>query len=313
MRSVTNNQDNIALNIKLKEGKKNFWFGDITAGGGTAEDTELYLLQPKLFYYNPKYSINLIGDLNNIGEVAFTRRDYFNFTGGFRAPSRQSGTSISLGTNNLNFLTLQNNRAQEINTKFGAANFSYSPNKKLDLSGFGIFSSSRIDLQENNSITYTDNNLGIPNEETQSLTHQKSDLGMLKLSAKYKPNLNNQLDYDVLARTSKESEDQNFFSSVNGAIDQLESADPYSINQNVNYYYTLNEKNIFAFEAQHLLQDEDPFYNAFLEDKDSYLGTATALGLDVDQLGFDIAQRKRVKIKSARCQAGLLERTQFKE
>ncbi len=295
LRSVTNNQDNIALNIKLKEGKKNFWFGDITAGGGTAEDTELYLLQPKLFYYNPKYSINLIGDLNNIGEVAFTRRDYFNFTGGFRAPSRQSGTSISLGTNNLNFLTLQNNRAQEINTKFGAANFSYSPNKKLDLSGFGIFSSSRIDLQENNSITYTDNSLGIPNEETQSLTHQKSDLGMLKLSAKYKPNLNNQLDYDVLARTSKESEDQNFFSSVNGAIDQLESADPYSINQNVNYYYTLDEKNIFAFEAQHLLQDEDPFYNAFLEDKDSYLGTATALGLDVDQLGFDIAQRKRVK------------------
>lgn len=31
---VSNNQDNIALNIKLKEGKKNFWFGNLTAGGG---------------------------------------------------------------------------------------------------------------------------------------------------------------------------------------------------------------------------------------------------------------------------------------
>ncbi len=30
---VTNNQDNVALNIKLKEGKKNFWFGYVTAGG----------------------------------------------------------------------------------------------------------------------------------------------------------------------------------------------------------------------------------------------------------------------------------------
>ena len=33
---VQNNQDNVAINIKLKEGKKNLWFGDITAGTGTA-------------------------------------------------------------------------------------------------------------------------------------------------------------------------------------------------------------------------------------------------------------------------------------
>ena len=57
---VTNNQDNIAINIKLKEGKKNFWFGNITAGGGVADDNTLYLAQPKLFYYSPKYSINII-------------------------------------------------------------------------------------------------------------------------------------------------------------------------------------------------------------------------------------------------------------
>ena len=110
LRGVTNNQDNIALNIKLKEGKKNFWFGNVTAGsGGSSDDEGLYLVQPKLFYYSPKYSVNLIGDLNNIGEVAFTRRDYFNFSGGFRLPSRQSGTNINLGNNDLGFLLLQNN------------------------------------------------------------------------------------------------------------------------------------------------------------------------------------------------------------
>ena len=171
------------------------------------------LVQPKLFYYSPKYSVNIIGDLNNIGEVAFTRRDYFNFSGGFNMPSRQSGTNLNLGNNNLGFLTLQNNRAKDINTKFGAANFSYSPNKALDISGFGIFTSSRIDLQENRAVQYTDPDLGIPNEDTQSNTEQKSDLGMLKLSAKYKPNANNQLDYEVLGRTSKETQNQNFVSS----------------------------------------------------------------------------------------------------
>lgn len=292
---VTNNMDNVAINIKLKEGKTNFWFGDITTGGGISEDHALYLAQPKLFYYSPNYSVNIIGDLNNIGEVAFTRRDYFNFSGGFRAPSRSSGTNINLGNNNLGFVAMQNNRAKDINTKFGAANVSYSPSKTWDLSGFAIFSSSRVDLQENNSVQYTNPDLDIPDETTQSSTRQRSDLGMLKVSSKYKPNTRNQLDYDVLGRFSKESQDQNYSSSVIGAIDQFENTKPYSINQNLSYYYSLDDTNIFAFEAQHLLQDEDPFYNAIIEEKGNYETTANNLGLDPNQMNYNVAQEKRVK------------------
>jgi len=293
---VTNNQDNIALNIKLKKGKDKFWFGDITAGGGAApDDNELYLLQPKLFYYSPKGSVNVIGDLNNIGELAFTRRDYWNFSGGFNRPSRQSGTNINLGDNGLNFQNLQNNRAKDINTKFGAANFSYSPNKALDISGFGIFTSSRNLLQQNNSVQYTDPNLGIPDETTENSTSQKSDLGMLKFKTKYKPNGNNQLDYAVLGRFTNESEDEKSFSSVIGNVNQVENAKPFNLSQNLNYYYTLNENNIFAFEGQHVIKDEDPFYNALLEDKTNYENTGDALGLDNTQLFYDIGQEKRVK------------------
>ncbi|WP_228852522.1 TonB-dependent receptor [Aegicerativicinus sediminis] len=292
---VTENRDNVAINIKLKKGKESFWFGNVTAGAGAANSDDLYLIQPKLFYYNPKYSINFIGDMNNLGEVAFTRRDYFNFTGGFRMPSRQSGTNINLGNNNLGFLTLQNNRAKAIETKFGAANFSYSPTSTLDISGFAIFSNSQTELEENNSITYTDPGLQIPDETTNSNTIQNSDLGMLKLSAKYKPNGNNQLDYDVVGRVSRESQNRGVLSSILGNTDQIEETDPYSINQNLNYYYTLNEKNIFALEAQHLIQDEDPFYNAILESTQDYENVANALGLDPNQTGYNIAQDKRVK------------------
>ena len=77
---------------------------------------------------------------------------------------------------------------------------------------------------------------------------------------KYNPNVNNQLDYEVLGRLTNENQDQNYLSSVIGEIDQVDKAETYSINQNLNYYYTLDEKNIFALEAQHLLKDEDPFY-----------------------------------------------------
>ncbi|MBT8210735.1 MAG: carboxypeptidase-like regulatory domain-containing protein, partial [Eudoraea sp.] len=290
LRSVTNNQDNVALNIKLKEGKENFWFGNVTAGAGSSPDKELYLVQPKLFYYSPNYSLNFIGDLNNTGEVALTRRDIRNFGGGFRAPSRSSGTNINLGDNSLNFLTSQGN-ALEIENKLATGNFSYSPSQALDLSGFLIYNSSRILSREENFIQYTDADLGIPDEATVQSSRERSNQGLMKLSASYQPNINNQLDYDILGRVSNDRQNQNLFSSVIGNTTQLDEVKPYSINQNVNYYYTLDENNIFALEAQHLLKDEDPFYNAVLVNDpagvDAFDTTAEALGLDTTLTNYD--------------------------
>lgn len=298
MSGVRNNQDNVALNIKLKEGKENFWFGDVTVGGGASPDKELYILQPKLFYYSPKYSLNFIGDLNNTGESALTRRDIRGFGGGFRAPSNSSGTDINLGDNSLNFLTNQDN-ALEIENKLATGNFSYSPNKKLDLSGFLILNSSRILSRETSFVQYTNPDLGIPDEATEQSSRERSNQGLIKLSASYQPNANNQLDYDVLGRVSNDSQNQNVFSSVLGNTTQLEEVTPYSINQNINYYYTLGEKNIFAFEAQHLIKNEDPFYNALLVNdpnaEDAFDMTAEALGLDTSLTNYDLGQNRRIK------------------
>ena len=299
--SVQNNQDNIAINIKLKKGKDKFWFGNILAGSGESpsytqnQDLDLYIFQPKLFFYSPTYSINVIGDLNNIGEQAFTRRDFWKFSGGFNRPSGKSGTNISLGNNNLSFLQLQNNRAKDINTEFIAINSSFSPSKKLDYSAFLILTNSETEIQQNNITQYVGLTENIPDENTQTNTSQTSELGIAKFSLKYKPNINNQVDYEVLGRVTNESQDQNYLSSVIGSIGQLDEAETFSINQNLNYYYTLNEKNIFALEAQHLLKDEDPFYNALLENNSNYQTTALGLGLDNSSPFYNIAQDKRVK------------------
>lgn len=294
LKSIRNNEDNIAINIRLKEGKKNFWFGEVTAGVGL-EDR--YLVHPKLFYYNPKYSINIITDFNNIGDVPFTRRDYFKFSGGFRGVSRNSGTSFNVQTKDIGFLTLQNNRAKSIEAKFGAANFSYSPKKTWDLSGFAIYSGNETQIQQNTVRTYTQSEGGAPSrsdESTRSDTQQKSDLGLFKFSSSYKPNSNNHFDYDIFARVSKQVEYKDFYSSVLQNIDETQTQNPFSLNQNVNYYYTLNEKNIFALETQYLIQDEDPFYNASLE-KTAEFRFSETLNLDPNQTGFNVAQDKRIK------------------
>ena len=302
---VTNNQDNVAINIKLKEGKENFWFGTVTAGGGGSEEDELYIAQPKLFYYSPKFSLNFIGDLNNTGESALSRRDIRGFGGGFRAPSNTSGTSINLGDNSLNFLTNQKN-ALEVKNQLGAANFSYSPNQGLDITGFAILNSNRVTSKEISVVQYTDSDLGIPDETTQQTSTQRSDQALFKLSGSFNPNFENQIEYDVLGRLSKDEQTQTEISSVVGPTQQVDQVNPYSITQSLKYYYTLNETNIFALEAQYLNKDEDPFYNVLLgndptnndlspEEQDAYDSTAAALGLNQNLNNYNLNQNRRIK------------------
>ncbi len=302
---VTNNQDNVAINIKLKEGKENFWFGTVTAGGGGSEEDELYIAQPKLFYYSPKFSLNFIGDLNNTGESALSRRDIRGFGGGFRAPSNTSGTSINLGDNSLNFLTNQKD-ALEVKNQLGAANFSYSPNQGLDITGFAILNSNRVTSKEISVVQYTDSDLGIPDETTQQTSTQRSDQALFKLSGSFNPNFENQIEYDVLGRLSKDEQTQTEISSVVGPTQQVDQVNPYSITQSLKYYYTLNETNIFALEAQYLNKDEDPFYNVLLgndptnndlspEEQDAYDSTAAALGLNQNLNNYNLNQNRRIK------------------
>ena len=294
---VRDNQDNFAINIKLKQGKESFWFGNVTGGFGDSPEDNLYLLQPKLFYYNPKYSINFIGDLNNIGEVAVTRRDIRGFGGGFQRPSSRSGTSIDLGDNSLNFLTSQRN-ALKIENKLASANFSYSPRQTLDLSGFLIFNNSQILSKEVSSIRYTNAGLGIPDEDTDQANTEQSNQGLVKLSASFKPNYNNQIDYDILARISDDSQIKNNTSSILGLTSQLDEVSPYNINQNLSYYYTLSEKNIFAFEAQNVIKNEDPFYSAILQNDpnaiDPFDSTANAIGLDTSLSSYELVQNRKI-------------------
>lgn len=258
MKGLTNDDDNVALNIRLKEGKKKFWFGELTAGYGP---DDRYLAHPKLFYYSPEYSINIITDLNNLGEVPFTRSDYRNFTGGFRSINERGGSSIDIGSDGLGLTTAQNNRANDIDTKFAAVNFSYAPTKSLDLSGFGIYSYTGTLMKSQSTTTYIASN-DIENATTN--TDQTVQLGLAKLSARYKPSVDLQVDYDVLLKQSNDNEVVGVLSisDITDEISEEKRQKPLSINQNANLYYTLNDRNIFAVEAQYLYQDEDPFYEA---------------------------------------------------
>lgn len=294
LKGLENDQDNVAMNIKLKEGKKNFWFGDVTAGIGVAELDSRYVINPKLFYYSPKYSINLITNFNNIGELPMTAQDYFKFTGGFKNMMKKGGSNFNVSSNDVGISLLRNNRAKEIETKFGATNFAYSVNKAWNISGFGILSTSKTDLETKSQTTY----LGSGDQQKRDEeTHQKNNLGLFKLSSTYKPNDKFQFDYDILTKLTKQEENtdllrQQVVNNITGSenIFTDKKQDPTSINQNLSLYYTQSDKNIFAFEMQHLYQDENPFYNANLRTQPFNL-----LGYTPGQQRNDLNQDRFVK------------------
>ncbi|WP_395043349.1 carboxypeptidase-like regulatory domain-containing protein [Flavobacterium sp.] len=299
LKGVENNQDNLAMNIKLKAGKKNFWFGDMTAGIGVGHQEERYLINPKLFYYNPKYSINLITNFNNIGELPLTIQDYFKFTGGFRSMMAKGGSNFNIASNDLGISILRNNRAKEIETNFGATNFSFNVNKAWSLSGFGILSSSITDLETKSQTNILEPNSSqvLSTENRNEIAHQKSNLGLFKLSSSYKPSASLQFDYDILSKLSKQDESNDLLresivsnTSTTETILARKKQNPTSFNQNLNLYYTYNDKNIFAFETQHLYQDEDPFYNANLQTQPFNL-----LGYTSGENRNDINQNRFVK------------------
>lgn len=78
--------------------------------------------------------------------------------------------------------------------------------------------------------------------------------------------------------------------NITDEIEETKSQKPLSVNQNLNIYYTLNDKNIFAVEAQHLYSDEDPFYEALR----SEFAFTNIIPVDENQSIYDLNQSKNL-------------------
>src|SRR5204863_387023 len=162
--------------------------------------------------------------------------------GGFKNMMAKGGSSFNVSSNDLGISLLRNNRAKEIETDFGATNFSYNPTKSWTLSGFGILSSSITDLETKSTTNFLNEDEAVSaTENRQEIAHQQNKLGLFKLSSSYKPNINFQFDYDILTKLSKQDEDNSLLretidESSNATSENIFTAkkqDPVSVNQNL--------------------------------------------------------------------------------
>ena len=292
LRNVQNNEDNFAINIRLKDGKDKFWFGEILAGTGP---DDIHLIAPKIFYYDKKFNFSLLGNSNDVGSPALSRRDFYRFSGGFNNLNSRAGTSINISSDLAGIGSLQNNRAKLIESEFGAANFSFNNDRGLEISGFSVFTTVTNDIEEQISRTY---NATEVTENTSEFSLQKSSLELYKFSLEYEPSEIFQLEYNILYNSSDQSE-VNDLTSIYGRLnnrveenlDLTRTQTPSALNQELKVYYTLNEDHIFSFEAQHLDQTEDPLGRA-VRDRNPFL-SLIPFEYDVDR--FNITQYRFIE------------------
>lgn len=259
MSGLNNNEERLALNIKLQEGKKNLLFGDVTAGAGS---DERYLVHPNLFYYSPKASVNFIGDLNNIGQQAFTMQDYFRFSGGFSSLGNRSGSGFNISSDETGLAFMQNNRARNIETKLGALNLSYNPNKKWSFSGFGIATGVNTDMNSISRRTYIRQE-GNNQEVLTSDIRQENVSGLGKIDITYTPDNSLHLGYEAFVKTSDIEQQNNrlsVFDAFENNISDSNSQQPFSVEQRANAFFAPNERNVYSAEINHLYKRQDPFY-----------------------------------------------------
>src|SRR5690606_19614631 len=123
------NSDNLVMNIKLKEGKKNFLFGDIESGLGYKDR---YRFHPSVFKYSPTTVHNFIGDMNNTPSRSFTLSDYISMEGDKDVHGILDAYNSPLGK------FLQNTDYYKNNHYFGGYNFQYNPDKVNELRIFAL-------------------------------------------------------------------------------------------------------------------------------------------------------------------------------
>ena len=236
--------DNMAMNIKLKEGKKNFVFGDIEAGKG---NESFYKAHANLFYYRPELNINFIGGLNNTGEKTFTFKDYQNFTGGpssnFNARDMAERKTISDAIEVTDVTKSENT--------VGALNITKTLNDKIDLSSYLIFSGSKYEnrMEATNDYMLPDNSF-LEKVTNTGTFHKKLGLGKIKLT--YAPNTLEQWSFDIMAKGTDNTDQNSILSIINTeeqSFNSLDDSEDVYANGNVEWHKKLSSKHAFSSSA----------------------------------------------------------------
>ena len=277
--------DDMAMNIKLKEDKKKFAFGDFDIGGGIKER---YLFHPSLYYYSPKTSINVIGDFNNTGSKSFTIKDYLNFEGGTnKLLSDAKGYFSLLNDDFAQFLGSQDFTSSK--NKFGAVSLTQAIRNKTDISTYVIWS----DMQNKTQAETVNDYLASDNliENRINNGEQQTSFGIGKLKLKLKPNNDTDITFGSYIKASSNNSFENLSTIIDensNLINTNSDADNIAFKQDIQWHRQFNKNHTTSTVFNYHFQKATPTVN-WLTDEIILQGLIPV----IDEDSYDIFKIKK--------------------
>lgn len=243
--------DQLALNIKLKEDKKQFVFGDLQAGYGLEN---FYLGHAALFYYSAKLSLAYIGDSNNFGQRVFTFEDLMRFQGGY-------SSFLSNRKRFDNLWTLSNDKTDMAlnQSLFNALNINTSPLKKLDINGYLIFSKVFQNFEQFQNLSYLQTQV---QENRTTTSENRNRLFSTNLKVDYSPQKKTKWYYNIYSELANNSFTENlttFSGFQNTTFDSYLDSDIQSFRQYIERHQRHNKKNTTTFVINHSFDKNRPY------------------------------------------------------
>ena len=264
-----NNSDKVALNLKLKKGKTNVWFGNVSFGSGVVsenrwkESLNLGLLKKKikLFY---------LSDYNNLGEKAsdliytnvLDRNSFSNDRFEYKAKNL-----FNINNNEVQFFS----KTQSIlnNAFLNSLSFTKKLNPKLSLRGVVYvaddnqnqksFSETKYNI-DGNPISFTENNF-YNNHKTLSST---------ELELKYYANEKNYITNLFIFKNNPNNLNNNLIFNSD-QINQSSKVENYTFYNHLNHTFKLSESKVlnnYIYFGKDKINENSlissPFLNTFL-------------------------------------------------
>ena len=283
--------DDMALNIKLKEDKKKFMFGDIEAGAGVKDR---YVVHPSIFYYSPKTNVNVIGDLNNTGVKSFTIKDYLEFEGGIGKLLSDAGNYFKLYRSDFaQFLDNQDYKSSA--NQFGAFNIRQSINQVTDLSAYTIVNNEKNTTASNTINTYQ--NIDQPFTEQRFANNALDNFFTIgKVTLEYKPTIKEDLNINTVIKVTN-NKGLGVINTINpsqdNTISTTNNVTGLNLKQNFSYSRKLSKNHTATLQSIYTFKNDQPITNWLTNQQ--ILQGLIPLQMDAN---YNIQQTKTVKTNS---------------